>query len=127
MFDVGPRGRVTLGDYALVHGARLICDAEIRIGDYVLTNGTLPAAVLVDAVVRQIPGVLGSEKSLTQDSFHHNVLGFPQYTRPLEFEGMRVPEVLLSGNHGEIERWREARSLDKTKERRPDLLSKKDT
>ena len=97
-------------------------DREVSIGDYVLTNGTLPAAVLVDAVVRQIPGVLGAEKSLTQDSFHRNVLGFPQYTRPVEFEGMRVPEVLLSGNHGEIEQWRRERSLEKTRERRPDLL-----
>ncbi|MGC9452002.1 MAG: tRNA (guanosine(37)-N1)-methyltransferase TrmD [Oceanipulchritudo sp.] len=102
-------------------------DREISIGDYVLTNGTLPAAVLTDAVVRQIPGVLGAEKSLTQDSFHRNVLGFPQYTRPVEFEGKRVPEVLLSGNHGEIERWREERALEKTRERRPDLLSKEDT
>lgn len=102
-------------------------DREISIGDYVLTNGTLPAAVLVDAVVRQIPGVLGAEKSLTQDSFHRNVLGFPQYTRPVDFEGMRVPEVLLSGNHGEIERWREERALEKTRERRPDLLSNKDS
>lgn len=97
-------------------------DREISIGDYVLTNGTLPAAILVDAVVRQIPGVLGAEKSLTQDSFHRNVLGFPQYTRPVEFEGMRVPEVLLSGNHGEIERWREQQALEKTRKRRPDLL-----
>ena len=102
-------------------------DQEISIGDYVLTNGTLPAAVVVDAVVRQIPGVLGAEKSLTQDSFSNNVLGFPQYTRPVEFEGMRVPEVLLSGNHGEIERWRAERSLEKTRERRPDILSQKDT
>jgi len=102
-------------------------DRELSIGDYVLTNGTLPAAVVVDAVVRQIPGVLGAEKSLTQDSFHNTVLGFPQYTRPLEFEGMRVPEVLLSGNHGEIERWRKERSLEKTRVRRPDLLSKQDT
>jgi tRNA (guanine37-N1)-methyltransferase len=102
-------------------------DREVSIGDYVLTNGTLPAAVLVDAVVRQIPGVLGAEKSLTQDSFHRNVLGFPQYTRPVEFEGMRVPEVLLSGNHGEIERWREQQALEKTRERRPDLLGNKDT
>ncbi|MEX0325903.1 MAG: tRNA (guanosine(37)-N1)-methyltransferase TrmD [Puniceicoccaceae bacterium] len=102
-------------------------DREVSIGDYVLTNGTLPAAVMVDAVVRQIPGVLGAEKSLTQDSFHRNVLGFPQYTRPVEFEGMRVPEVLLSGNHGEIERWREERALEKTRERRPDLLSNQDT
>ncbi|MGA1204245.1 MAG: tRNA (guanosine(37)-N1)-methyltransferase TrmD [Opitutales bacterium] len=102
-------------------------DREVSIGDFVLTNGTLPAAVIIDAVVRQIPGVLGAEKSLTQDSFHRNVLGFPQYTRPVEFEGMRVPEVLLSGNHGEIERWREEQALEKTRERRPDLLSKKDS
>lgn len=102
-------------------------DQEVSIGDFVLTNGTLPAAVLVDALLRQIPGVLGAEKSLTQDSFHNNVLGFPQYTRPVEFEGMRVPEVLLSGNHGEIERWRQERALEKTRERRPDLLSRKDT
>jgi len=102
-------------------------DREVSIGDYVLTNGTLPAAVLVDAVARQIPGVLGAEKSLTQDSFHRTLLGFPQYTRPVDFDGMRVPEVLLSGNHGEIERWREQRALEKTRTRRPDLLSKKDT
>jgi tRNA (guanine37-N1)-methyltransferase len=76
----------------------------------------------VDAVVRQIPGVLGAEKSLTQDSFQRNVLGFPQYTRPVEFDGMRVPEVLLSGNHKEIERWREEQALEKTRERRPDLF-----
>lgn len=98
-------------------------DLELSIGDYVLTNGTLPAAVVADAVTRQIPGVLGEEKSLTQDSFHNNFLGFPQYTRPVEFEGLRVPEVLLSGNHGEIERWRRARAFEKTHERRPELLS----
>ncbi len=102
-------------------------DREISIGDYVLTNGTLPAAVVVDAVSRHIPGVLGTEKSLTQDSFHRTLLGFPQYTRPVVFEGMRVPEVLLSGNHGEIERWRQERVLEKTRARRPDLLSRKDT
>lgn len=98
-------------------------DREISIGDYILTNGTLPAAVVVDAVARNIPGVLGEEKSLTQDSFQRSLLGFPQYTRPLEFEDMRVPEVLLSGNHGEIERWREERRLEKTRSRRPDLLN----
>lgn len=97
-------------------------DREISIGDYVLTNGTLPAAVVVDAVVRRLPGVLGEEKSLTQDAFHRNFLGFPQYTRPVEFDGMRVPEVLLSGNHGAIEAWRQQRALEKTRERRPDLL-----
>lgn len=102
-------------------------DLEISIGDYVLTNGTLPAAVVTDAVTRQIPGVLGAEKSLTQDSFHSTLLGFPQYTRPFDFEGMRVPEVLLSGNHKEIEKWRQARALEKTRERRPDILSEQES
>lgn len=97
-------------------------DREISIGDYILTNGTLAAAVVIDAVVRTIPGVLGDEKSLTQDSFQQNLLGFPQYTRPVEFEGRRVPEVLLSGNHAAIESWRAERRLEKTRERRPDLL-----
>jgi len=97
-------------------------DFELSIGDYVLTNGSLPAAVVTDAVVRLIPGVLGEEKSLTQDSFHNSFLGFPQYTRPEEFEGMQVPEVLLSGHHGQIERWRKEQALEKTRTRRPDLL-----
>ena len=97
-------------------------DREISIGDYVLTNGTLPAAVLVDAVVRQIPGVLGEEKSLTYDSFRHNLLSFPQYTRPAVFRGEGVPEVLLSGNHAAIEAWRFEQRKQKTAERRPDLL-----
>lgn len=96
---------------------------EISIGDYVLTNGTLPAAVLIDAVARWIPGVLGEEKSLTQDSFYDRLLGFPQYTRPVEFRGMKVPDILLSGNHGEIEKWRSAQRLEKTKARRPDLFN----
>lgn len=101
-------------------------DREISIGDYILTNGTLPAAVLVDAVARFIPGVLGEEKSLTQDSFQRNLLGFPQYTRPVEFEGMGVPEVLLSGNHAAIEQWREEQRIAKTKQRRPDLIDQPD-
>lgn len=101
-------------------------DREISIGDYVLTNGTLPAAVLVDAVARQIPGVLGEEKSLTQDSFQRKLLGFPQFTRPVEFEGMRVPEILLSGNHAAIEQWREQQRLQKTRQRRPDLITQPD-
>ncbi len=96
---------------------------EISIGDYILTNGTLAAAVLIDAVARYIPGVLGEEKSLTQDSFTDNLLSFPQYTRPVEYNGMRVPEILLSGHHAEIERWRKEQRLRRTRERRPDLLS----
>lgn len=98
-------------------------DREISIGDYVLTNGTLPAAVLIDAISRQIPGVLGEQKSLTQDSFSDTLLGFPQYTRPVEFEGKRVPEVLLSGNHAAIEAWRQEQRREKTRQRRPDLLT----
>lgn len=97
-------------------------DRELSIGDYVLTNGTLPAAVLTDAVARYIPGVLGDELSLTQDSFFDSLLGFPQYTRPVEFEGMGVPEVLLSGNHAEIARWRHEQQLERTRRLRPDLL-----
>ena len=97
---------------------------EVSIGDYVLTNGTIAAAVLIDAVVRYVPGVLGEEKSLTQDSFNDNLLTFPQYTRPVEYRGMCVPEVLLSGNHAEIERWREQQRQLKTRLRRPDLFNK---
>lgn len=97
-------------------------DREISIGDYVLTNGTLPAAVLVDAVARYVPDVLGEENSLTFDSFKGNLLSFPQYTRPADFRGMKVPEVLMSGNHLEIENWRKAQQLDRTKKRRPDIL-----
>ena len=99
-----------------------LVDQEISIGDYVLTNGTLAAAVLIDSVSRFIPGFLGDEKSLTEESFMNTLLGFPQYTRPADFGGMRVPEVLLSGNHAAIEKWRHAQQIDKTKRLRPDLL-----
>jgi len=99
-----------------------VIDQEISIGDYVLTNGTLAAAVLIDALARFIPGVLGEEKSLTHESFTSKLLDFPQYTRPAEYRGMSVPEVLLSGNHAEIEKWRHARQVEKTRLVRPDLL-----
>jgi tRNA (guanine37-N1)-methyltransferase len=99
-----------------------IIDQELSIGDYVLTNGTLAAAVVIDVLARFIPGVLGEEKSLTHESFTSKLLDFPQYTRPAEFRGMSVPEVLLSGNHAEIEKWRAARQLEKTRQVRPDLL-----
>jgi tRNA (guanine37-N1)-methyltransferase len=101
-----------------------VIDQEISIGDYVLTNGTLPAAVVIDALARFIPGVLGEEKSLTHESFTGKLLDFPQYTRPAEFRGMSVPEVLLSGNHGEIEKWRQAQRIEKTRQVRPDLFEK---
>ncbi|HRI81224.1 MAG TPA: tRNA (guanosine(37)-N1)-methyltransferase TrmD [Opitutaceae bacterium] len=100
-----------------------VIDQEVSIGDYVLTNGTLAAAVLIDALARFIPGVLGEEKSLTTESFTSKLLDFPQYTRPAEFRGMSVPEVLLSGNHAEIEKWRHARQMEKTRDVRPDLLN----
>jgi tRNA (guanine37-N1)-methyltransferase len=95
---------------------------EVSIGDYVLTNGTLAAAVLIDAVSRHVPGVLGKEQSLTQDSFNDNLLSHPQYTRPEDFSGLRVPEILLSGNHAAIDCWRREQRLQRTRQRRPDLL-----
>jgi tRNA (guanine37-N1)-methyltransferase len=95
---------------------------EISIGDYVLSGGELAAMVVVDAVVRQIPGVLGSPLSSADDSFAEDLLEYPQYTRPADFRGMGVPEVLLSGNHGEIALWRRQQSLLRTARRRPDLL-----
>jgi tRNA (guanine37-N1)-methyltransferase len=104
-----------------------VIDQEISIGDYVLTNGTLAAAVVIDALSRFIPGVLGEEKSLTHESFTGKLLDFPQYTRPAEFRGMTVPEVLLSGDHGRIEKWRLAKRVEKTRAVRPDLLEQQQT
>ena len=95
---------------------------EISIGDYVLSGGELGAAVLCDAVIRLIPGVLGNETSALTDSFQDNLLAPPIYTRPREYKGMKVPEVLFSGNFGKIEKWREEQAYQRTKERRPDLL-----
>lgn len=95
---------------------------EISIGDYVLTGGEIPALVLVDAVVRLIPGVMNDGESLLSDSFQANQLDAPQYTRPADFRGMKVPEVLLSGNHGDIAAWREEQSAKRTQERRKDLI-----
>ncbi len=100
-----------------------LVDREVSIGDYVLTNGTLAAAVMVDCISRFLPGFLGDEKSLTEESFMTTFLGFPQYTRPADFRGMGVPEVLLSGDHGAIAKWRLEQQLAKTTERRPDILS----
>ena len=95
---------------------------EISIGDYVVTGGELPALVVIDSVVRLIPGVLHDGESLLTDSFQNNLLDAPQYTRPVEIKGMRVPDVLLSGNHQEIAAWREEQQLKRTRERRKDLL-----
>ena len=99
-----------------------LVDLEISIGDYVLTNGAIAAVVLVDAVVRLLPGVLGDEQSAVDDSFSGGMLEAPQYTRPAEFRGWKVPDVLLSGNHAEIAAWRKEQGLKRTKENRPDLL-----
>jgi tRNA (guanine37-N1)-methyltransferase len=99
-----------------------LVDLEISIGDYVLTNGALAAAVLVDAIVRLLPGALGHERSAADDSFTGSLLEAPQYTRPAEFRGWKVPDVLLSGNHAQIAKWRKQQALKRTKQNRPDLL-----
>jgi tRNA (guanine37-N1)-methyltransferase len=103
---------------------RAVVDEEISIGDYVLTGGELAALVLVDAVARMIPGVLGDEGASEDDSFSQGLLEYPHYTRPREFAGRRVPEVLISGDHQAIEQWRRAEALRRTWERRPDLISR---
>jgi tRNA (guanine37-N1)-methyltransferase len=102
-----------------------LVDKEISIGDYVLTGGELPAMVLVDAIVRLIPGVLGDKNSLNFESFEGNLLEYPHYTRPSNFKGMCVPRILLSGDHRKIESWRKGQALKRTKQRRPDLLKSK--
>ena len=99
-----------------------LADDEISIGDYVLTNGALPAMVVIDAVARLLPGVLGDDESSADESFSDRLLEYPQYTRPAEFRGMSVPEVLLSGDHAAIEQWRREQARERTAQRRPDLL-----
>jgi len=96
---------------------------EISIGDYVLSGGEVPALAVIDAVARLVPGVVGDDQSVEADSFTRGLLDYPHYTRPAEFEGRQVPEVLLSGHHGEIRRWRRETALRRTVERRPDLLA----
>jgi tRNA (guanine37-N1)-methyltransferase len=99
-----------------------LVDDEISIGDYVLSNGAIAAVVVVDAIARLIPGVLGDGSSSDEESFEGGLLEYPQYTRPQDFRGWKVPEILLSGNHAAIRKWREARAREKTVKRRPDLL-----
>ena len=99
-----------------------LADDELSIGDYVLTNGALPAMVVIDAVTRLLPGVLGDDASARDESFSHGLLEYPQYTRPAEFRGLRVPDVLVSGNHAEIENWRREQARLRTEKDRPDLL-----
>ena len=95
---------------------------EISIGDYVLSGGELAAAVFCDSIIRIVPGVIGDETSALTDSFQDNILSEPVYTRPENFEGLKVPKILISGNNKEIERWRDKKSLERTKKKRPDLL-----
>lgn len=102
---------------------KLVTD-EVSIGDYVLTCGELPAMVLVDCIVRLVPGVLGDDRSSIEESFSENLLEYPQYTRPAVFRGMKVPEVLLSGDHEKIKKWRRIQSVLKTSSIRPDLIKK---
>ena len=101
---------------------QLVATDELSIGDYVLSGGELPALVVIDAISRLVPGVVGDEQSVQQDSFSGGVLDHPHYTRPAEFGGLRVPDVLLSGHHGDVRRWRRKTALARTLERRPDLL-----
>ena len=100
-----------------------LVDDELSIGDYVLTNGGLPAMVMIDAVTRLLPGALGDDESAHDESFSHGLLEYPHYTRPAEFRGMKVPEILLSGHHAEIEKWRAEQARQRTMQRRPDLLN----
>ncbi len=103
---------------------RSLADQEISIGDYVLSGGELPAMVVIEAVARLVPGVLGNPESLAEESFAEGLLEYPHYTRPEEFRGMRVPEVLLSGDHRKIREWRRQEALKRTARRRPDLLGR---
>ncbi|MCA9400367.1 MAG: tRNA (guanosine(37)-N1)-methyltransferase TrmD [Candidatus Omnitrophica bacterium] len=100
----------------------LVVDESLSIGDYILTGGEIPAMVILDSISRLIPGVLGDEASLVDESFEQNLLDYPHYTRPADFHGKKVPEVLLSGNHKDIEIWRKAQAQKRTKRNRPDLL-----
>jgi tRNA (guanine37-N1)-methyltransferase len=102
-----------------------LVDREISIGDFVLTGGEIPAMVVLDSIVRLLPGALGCSDSAVNESFSSGLLDYPQYTRPAEFRGQVVPEVLLSGNHSEIEKWRKEQALEKTKRARPELVNKK--
>lgn len=128
----GVRSLATSGDLILVCGRyegvdeRLITlevDEEWSIGDYVLSGGELPAMVMLDAIIRQLPGALGHSNSASEDSFANGLLDCPHYTRPEQYEGLAVPEVLLSGNHAKIRQWRHEQSLQRTRQRRPDLLT----
>src|SRR4030042_4456 len=102
----------------------LVVDMEISIGDFILTGGEIPAMVLIDGVIRLLEGVVGKEESLKNESFENNLLDYPQYTRPELYKGLKVPDVLLSGNHKKIKKWREEKSVEITAKKRPDLFDK---
>jgi len=104
--------------------SELVADLEVSVGDYILTGGELPAMIIIDAIARLMPGVIHSQESLDEESFEENLLEYPQYTRPLSFLGKRVPDILVSGNHAEIKKWRRQKALEITKKRRPDLFDK---
>jgi tRNA (guanine37-N1)-methyltransferase len=104
---------------------RSMVDAELSIGDYVLSGGEIPAMAVIEAVARLVPGVLGNPESLTEESFSDGLLEYPQYTRPEEFRGLRVPEILLGGDHAKIRRWRAEQAAARTERRRPDLGRKR--
>ena len=112
------------GHYEGIDGRvrKYLVDEEVSVGDYVLTGGELPAMIIADCIIRLIPGVLGEKKSLYFESFEGNLLEYPQYTRPANYRGMKVPSVLLSGNHKKIEKWRQDQAVKITKQRRPDLF-----
>jgi tRNA (guanine37-N1)-methyltransferase len=99
-------------------------DMEISIGDYILTGGEIPAMVIIDGTIRLLEGIVGKEESISKESFENNLLDYPQYTRPATYKGSKVPDILLSGNHKEIEKWRKDKSIETTRKRRPDLFDK---
>jgi tRNA (guanine37-N1)-methyltransferase len=102
---------------------RSLADEEISIGDYILTCGEIPALVIIDSIARLLPGVLGGDRSLDAESFENGMLEYPQYTRPADFNGLKVPKILLCGDHKKIDQWRRREALRRTRERRPDLLT----
>jgi tRNA (guanine37-N1)-methyltransferase len=120
---------ILCGHYKGVDGRvrQTLITEEFSIGDYVLSGGELPALVMVDAIVRLLPGAIGDSESALEDSFQSDLLGPPVYTRPSEFEGLSVPQVLLQGNHKAIKAWREQQAMDRTKERRPDIFNQFNT
>ncbi len=126
-FSTIPHLLLICGRYEGVDQRVIDClvDREISIGDFILTGGEIPAMVVLDSIVRLIPGALGCQDSAVNESFSTGLLDYPQYTRPAEYRGIAVPDVLLSGDHAKIEKWRQTQALEKTKRARPELIDKK--